>query len=55
MFNCNTPFIIQFSVDLSPFGTKLLDFSGVDALWNKKKKTIFDKTRTVKYTRKTHY
>ena len=37
-----------------PFGTKIFNFSGVNAFWNKKL-TIFDKTHTVKYTRNTYY
>ena len=51
---CNSSFIIQCLVDLLPFGTKMFNFFGVNAFWNKKL-TNFDKNHTVKYTRNTYY
>ena len=46
--------MIQFLVELLPFGTKIFNFIGVNAFWNKKL-TNFDKNHTVKYTRNTYY
>ena len=46
--------IFNVLVELLLFGTKMLNFSGVNAFWNKKP-TLFDKNHTVKFTRNTHY